>query len=587
MSQDSVLGSQLLLKLLNLQAGEHQHRAAMELCLRRLRDDSTSAKYHFSLALTVLTEIVTCCIIIRHFIPPGGGWSTGRLLLYFCTWIALAEIWGGVIQNVLSFVSEQKELGTLGLLKLTGIGAEGLIRSIFAYAMIQCFILFTLRLPVLFFIISLGSVTYPQFFLIVLILAFTAFPLAALGFCVSVVCKNRVTANLTLGMLFAMVFVSILILKGLTFAVRADSIPFLNWEFLAIALDTLADLLIYLTPFPHLLNVLSRGYLSLPLTLYFISSIFIGSAVLRLSVRHFESNTSQLEPQTFDIKRLEDLFQMKKPVKKLQQRRNSPSRCWDNPYVWREFHFQNGGWKRVAESSVSVPFIFAIMVGLIFWVASEASPQPPEFGAILFGFSIFWVVCTVVGSALAAVGLFSSVLTAEIKGKTLGTLFLVGRPSLEIVRELIRGRLLLLVHSVSPLMIGLCGLAVGFWMPQPEWMPPSEPLIHPLVIVGGVIAVLLLVAYLGGIAGLLSIRCELICSKIVRGVVYFGIAVVCGIGFVFLVNLVTEVARVSETGSPPYALISMAVLLFLAGFALIPILWQSIGRAIQYRMGQD
>ncbi|MCA9099355.1 MAG: hypothetical protein KDA36_13255, partial [Planctomycetaceae bacterium] len=343
------------------------------------------------------------------------------------------------------------------------------------YAFLQSLVILILNFPALGFIVTLGGVSYQQIFVVIVTLGATWFLTSSLAFFVAILSRNRQTAQglfVAVMFLYGMAILSFTVISATLRQHASGSTLMLN---AAEWCNFAANGMVYFFPATRLYEILTVGYSGGPPLMFIGFCLLAGFGLLALSDRIFETHSDHTEPQKTELKRgWRNSPFLLRPAPQPEKKRKGPTtrrsdRCWENPFVWREFQFQKGGWKSVAASAITSVFVFILLVVLIRINLPNPGPFQNAFGDALFGFCFVWLSLGIPGTILAAAALFATVLSAEIKGKTLGTLFLISRPPREIMRELTRGRLLLLTHAVVPLLLGLGGSALSFFLPSTVW----------------------------------------------------------------------------------------------------------------------
>jgi len=570
---------------------------AVELLQRRIASDAVRARFHVTCAFTLLLQAFFCFSVLgatHYVIDPQ---QQGHMLLHVWSWIGLILLMIGAIRYVSSPICEEKEQGTLGLVKLTGISVKGIIQYLLGYGFLQGLLILILNLPILGLIVSCGGVSYQQIFAVVVTLAATAFLLGSLAFYLGVSSRNRQAATffLTLFMGFYGIFLHIFQLLCNSIRRYAPNSylvqTVLDWIELA------ATGLYYFFPGARLYEVLAFGYSGGPSSLFILFCILSGLAFLAGAERIFESHSDQIEPQKFELSKFEprkfegrrkrkSTFKIRQTKSKTPTKRRS-ERCWDNPFVWREFQFQKGGWKSVASTSVTSVFVFILFVVVAFLVLSTFGTNANSYGDALLGTSILWISLCIPGTVLSALVLFSTILSAEIKGKTLGTLFIISRTPREIMRELARGRLLLLTHSVVPFMLGLGGLAISFILPSSVWPRQRFDLWIALLFIGISLVAIPLIAYLGYFFCLLSIRLELVNLDRFRKVIVVCVSAFAILGLPIMPMFLQVLIYLFSNNTVLFTSLGIAITSLILSILLLPNLRRSIDRAIHKRMAEE
>ncbi|MCA9092980.1 MAG: hypothetical protein KDA68_05810 [Planctomycetaceae bacterium] len=564
---------------------------AVELLKRRAMADLLNPGYHCGLAGLIFLEMIALFLTV-HFLNRQLNEMFGLHLLRIWSVLGLIAI---ALMSFLTIglpIGEEKEFGTLGLFKLSGIGPFGIFQYLFGYWVFQVFTLTVLQFPLLGFVLSFADVHWIQIFSVLVTQFATAFLVSTLAYYCAVVQENRVSA---FGLFFGSSFLCML--SGL-FLYVLDSIVLslpLSDRLIAAALgwiQSAKDGLLYLIPFTRLTEILSSGASGTPPWTFVAFCLLGGFLLLLLTAGQFEESTNQVQPQQFEIKPLYGMtyiaLKQETPPVRIASRKSE--RVWENPFVWREFHFKNGGWNRVLAVSAVMTLLFAGFTVNNLTTGSQYNPvpKPTDAGDALIYYSKVWLILWASGTAIAIPYLFSTSLSSEIRGKTLGSLFLIGRPAFEIVCDLGRGRLKLLWHSLVPIIAGLIGVLIAFFLPRSPAEVDLDSVIWSfpmLVFITGM--VLVIAIYLGYYFTLLSIRYDLIQSDSSKmGVVVLSI----GAAGVFFWKFLEFLSWVSLNASKEVVVTTGLGLLFtscIATMPTIPGLKRSIVLAIHNRMADS
>lgn len=167
-------------------------------------------------------------------------------------------------------------------------------------------------------------------------------------------------------------------------------------------------------------------------------------------------------------------------------------------------------------------------------------------------------------------------LHVEVRQKTLGMIFLIPRPSGEILMEMIQGKFLLTVQFLPPIIIGAIGACVFGVLDLKSPLFWFGFAVFPIFVLYAAYGILLI--------GLASMRIYLIRSEILQGVaVVLSITVPVIIGMFFIIAM-------NEMFGLLLAWIFLGGLIFIAYITFIPAipwLWRGILQGIRDRMADD
>jgi ABC-type transport system involved in multi-copper enzyme maturation permease subunit len=331
--------------------------------------------------------------------------APGLMFFQWIAWLNFVLITLAAISFFATTVTEEKEEGTLGLLKMAGISRLGLLLGKSSTRLISALWLLLVQFPFTLLAITLGGVTMGQVVAVYVGLAAYMIFLANMALFCSVLCRRSGTAAaLMTGLILGYFF-----LPGILTALMAKFS--IGDSTLKTAVERLYDSSII----GRLGVILTTGFAESPFSFQVLSNLAAAAGWFVLSWAAFDLLTRERDVSA--------------PYRGLPTGRRGPfallrpSRTWGNALMWKDFHFVTGG----------VPWMTAklIVYGLIVLLIAVAMLQSSNGPFRWDEFSQM-----VVGSMLAAMGAETSLYAArifhdEVKWKTLsGVLMLptsVGR----------------------------------------------------------------------------------------------------------------------------------------------------------------
>lgn len=254
--------------------------------------------------------------------------ATGPGLLYFrsiCNLNFLLIAVAGISYFV-SAVTEEKDSGTLALLRLAGVAPLQIILGKSTSRLVSSLMLLGIQLPFTFLAITLGGVTWQQILAAYLLLAGWMAFVANLSLFCSVRCR---TAGRAAGMASS-VLLLLLLFPGIVSATVPTIPPPLNNATFVAVLQSSADWLKSVSVLQALDQILAPTSGNIPLLDRPVIWHAVGAAILFLaSVLMFDFWLIPVEPAESALS--------------LKFRRYSVGRCWRLPVVWKDFLFFTGG----------------------------------------------------------------------------------------------------------------------------------------------------------------------------------------------------------------------------------------------------
>lgn len=406
---------------------------------RSIRLDARGVKGHafrIAFALFIYFGLLNAYLTSLAFGAPGLRFFTAicYLNLFF---IALAGT-----SFFATAVTEEKEEGTLGLLKMAGMSRAAILLGKSTSRLLSSMLLLVIQLPFLLLAITLGGVLYGQVgAAAVALLSFLAFTAnAALLF--SVLCKRSGSAiAFTAITLLARFILPPLVLAGSTSLAATGSLP----VGVMTALQDFATWFSQTSPRDRLATIMLTGFAESPISAQVVFDLLGSVFCFTLAWLFFDRFTE--DEKAGDPSR-GMVFRRRGKLRWL-----SAGRVGRNPLFWKDFHFLAGGWSMLIVKSTIYSLIAVAIALLYYYDAGGFTRGIPTFLDQVG--SVFAVAMAVIGVIELSV-LASRVVHDEWQWKTLDSLLLLPRSIPKLAWSKLAGGLVGIVPTV--LFICLAGL---------------------------------------------------------------------------------------------------------------------------------
>ena len=336
-------------------------------------------------------------------------------------------------------ISEEKEEGTLGLLKMTGMSPVSLLLGKSTSRLVVASLALAVQLPFTFLSTTLGGVLPGQIAAAYLALLAYLIGTANLGLLCSVVCRtSRQASGLMVVLLGAFFIAAPLALWGFLALLRNGVLS--NTDWLATVVEFLFDGLNDASIFNQLRKVLSTGFTRSSSDQFQLwTNMGVGAACFCLAWSLFERCTSY-ELTEGKVGR----------IRGFKSSHVSTQRAWRNSILWKDFRFVAGG-RRLAIGKFIVYGVLLVAVGCIVQAMASANPNDP---------SALRIVCamttvSMLGAICVESGLYASrVFSSEQREKTWPLLIILPTDTKRIFWSKIAGCSLGLVPAASYFLIG-------------------------------------------------------------------------------------------------------------------------------------
>lgn len=433
------------------------HSGTLALFQRALRMDALYARGH--LVRLLLGTLIFASLVWAHYhsfrlTSPG---------LQFFRAICLLNTGFVILAGTSIFatpITEEKEEGTLGLLKMAGISRLGILLGKSTARVVISLLLLAVQLPFTMLAITLGGITLPQIIAAYLLLGGFLLYVANLGLFCSVYCRRSGTAAgltaavLALQFLITPLFRSAL-QRGILVGVLPPAHPVVTW--LETRLQSFSDFSI----FTRLQHVLAGNLASANPPGYAWFSTLFAAALFSLSWACFDRFTGDVAAE--GPSRLV-------PLPRRKRSRPPLGRSWSNAMMWKEFHFGTGGWHFML---VKVWFYCMLLLITAMVVGQTTRPwhlldaiwlryQWHDFGTSVM---LLTLVSAVIELSLVATCLFRD----EVRWHTLGPILMLSQSLPKMAYSKVAGCL----PNLLPVSLAF---AVGAWAwPTVFWNALKEP----------------------------------------------------------------------------------------------------------------
>lgn len=287
-------------------------------------------------------------LISAHFYSALFG-SAGREFMRALSYLDLLLILLGGSSYFGTAITEDKEQGTLGLLKIAGFSNIGLLFGKSTTRIVNALAIFVIQLPFACLAMVLGGSTAQQILAAYLILVAYMILLANVGLLCSVLCRRSSTASAC-----TVVIGALLIWSGKLAQLSLSAGIYRSIPVLRRALEWIADWQSWFSAESCLSRVVTSHDTPL-VTDQFWSSLLFAACLFSLSWLIFSRSSENIEA-TVDAQLASAPFRSRRW-------KLGVSRPWSNAIAWKEFHFVAGGWARLLGKT----FIFAVLYCLSRW----------------------------------------------------------------------------------------------------------------------------------------------------------------------------------------------------------------------------
>lgn len=418
-------------------------RGVSALLTRMLREDAIRLRAHMGrMGMLIMTGFLLFSHYIAAYQQSAAGLSFFQTILWFDL-IFLLVVGLGVYSSA---IAEEREQGTLGLLKLTGVSRLAILwGKSTSWLLITCAFLL-LQLPFVSLAVTMGGVSLNQ--VVAATISIGAFAVLLCNFALfcSLICSTTRGASITTAFwIGTYLFVPRVVtpILGMIISVNPTN-PITQ------CLIPVRDLLAWFrkTSIISQLQVIQQtGFGGSLISFPVVSNLIGGAFFFGLSWLFFERLTRNLDP----VEARPSLLNLRLNFWSKQPKQRPSLHVWANPFLWQEYHFVRGGnihWYRRWLASPVLTALVLVSIYAINWriaVSGFGTPWFPDRNELLiiitgitFWSSLFfWVAESLLGS--------SRLLGDEYREGTLSMLLLLPKSIRRIVGFKILGEGLALI----------------------------------------------------------------------------------------------------------------------------------------------
>lgn len=418
---------------------------ALALSRRALRE-STRSKAPV-VVRGLLIGLLFLSVVTAHEMARVSS-AAGPHLLSWMAWTDWALITLLGVSTFSSVITEEKELMSLGLLRLAGFTPASLLLGKSVGLLLQTLLLIIVQIPFCMLAITMGGVTLDQILSVFGLLLSYALLVYSLGLLCSVVrARTRAAAMMTGGLLFAYHVLPLIcgfLVNYFFMPIGGSELPafaavlddfFKNW-FSTTALSGLGQ------------STMSIGGIGLVLGSHTTANLGIAVGLFGISWLVFDpcnrNETPAAPSRGFSLAGL------------FRGQRTTTYRAWEgNPFLWKEYRFLAGGRTSFLLRIVIYGAFFAIILFFNSAMFTSNGLFNRELGDFMMGSMCFALVLEI---ALQ----LGRVLQQEVKHRTLASLFALPHSLPYIVWSKIVGGLWLSVPALCYFLIGALMSPLGF-----------------------------------------------------------------------------------------------------------------------------
>jgi hypothetical protein len=403
------------------ETGELLH-GIFPLFLRSMRSDARSLVVHLSWSLLVIGVYVALCVVIWNRMSIGAP-GLGFLINIAYLDAAVLCLIGTPFFS--SSISEEREEGTLGLMRMAGINSLGILLGQSFGRLLQTLLLLAIQFPFWWLAVTLGGVTTGQLWALGIGMAAFVIALSNVGLLCSVLCSTTRSA------------------AGVTGVILAAHILLAHMERSLFGISGPLELTCFWLRIPV---ILSTGFNETPWSLQFTSNLAMGAACFVLSWFFFGIARDEL---TGSVSLNDHLRRWR--WKRVGSRPSG--RAWAMACFWKDFQFVLGGWPALLLRSLCYIGLFCVsgLYNFRTFVGGGFGGQPLHES---FQFAMVFILPVDVALLTAAA------IQSDVRQQTLSTLMMLPQS----VSKLVYSKLAGVLPGMAP---GLIAFLISGWV-QPK-----------------------------------------------------------------------------------------------------------------------
>ncbi len=359
-----------------------------------------------------------------------------------------------------SAITEEKEENTLGLLQMAGIGPMSVLLGKSTSRLVQALMLLLVQFPFTLLSITLGGVTMQQVFAAYAALLAYLIGLANLALVWSVVCRRTGSAAGLTSLMLGMYFLAPTIAQQLqAIAPIAWSSATRGWQsWVMYALSVISKMEI----FRRLTEIMATGFNQSLLSTQVVTNLLFGIVcfgVARLIFIPFTQDAGQ-QVETRGLV-LSSASRMKL---------FSAGRCWNNPLVWKDYHFLTGGFSFAFVKFFAYAGLFGAIAGLSYYGSLQ---RQIDWEGVYLSFAVALIGLLILEASIFAARIFHD----EIRLQTMSSLLMLPRTIPYLAYSKAVGCLIGLLPAACYLALTAGVMAVSGMLPgQARMMAYDDPL---------------------------------------------------------------------------------------------------------------
>lgn len=341
---------------------------------RSLRLDVRSRWTH---GLRIVAVLVGFAAMLSAANLPA--WFGAPGLMFFSTIVPLNAllIAGAGISYFASTITEEKEEGTLGLMRMTGLGSLSILLGKFGSRLLQALLIVIVQLPFVLLGVTLGGVSPQQILVVMFELLTLTFLVANLALLMSVTSATSRQASIRMTIIVGgYLFLSV-------FAYELQN-AFQNWGGIGPTIASFWNLFWRASFFARMEDCFQPGSPPDFWSIHEVLNLAAGCLAFLLAWGIFSRQPVEVEPASSEASLWSRWFR--------GRARRRPGRVWGAALAWKEFYFLLGGWSGLRWKCLG--YLAFIAATYWYWYAWTNSGMQyhndPAAEALCFFLPLFW-----------------------------------------------------------------------------------------------------------------------------------------------------------------------------------------------------
>lgn len=432
---------------------------SLALLTRALRLDARLFRAH--IVRMVFLGFIFFSLLIAH-LSSGLFGAPGLRFFGQIAWLNAILMTLAGIGFFSTAITEEKDEGMLGLLRMAGLGPLVLLLGKSTSRMMSALLILGVQVPFALLAVTLGGVTVHQVLAVYVALAAYLVLLANLGLLCSVVGSGSATASGLMTLVLGLFLIGAPVADGmLTSSPVVGGFGGAVWTVATPVFSKLVEASVFV----RLNTILETTFAESAWSFQVWSNLAAAGLLFGLSWLLFERLTGSRRPLLGQL--LTSRKSLNSP-ERLQTR--SPRRVWGHPLVWKDFHFLAGGRRMMIAKTILYGLGIAAFWGFWFSTSVHGMSWP---GALneMGGVAMVWMIAA---AGIELCLLASNLFRIEVKDRTLPLLMMLPQTTGRIAYAKTGGVLLSLGPAVGWFVAGavlapdsfLDGLAVFVTYPS-------------------------------------------------------------------------------------------------------------------------